>query len=154
MRTLYTMAVVGAALLSGCGTMGADTKATVYPDKVIYHVNEGDDQAVDALRNIKNHLAVNPKAKIVVVTHSNGVRFLKKGARDKNGNPFNVPVEELKERGVQFDLCEITLQHGCLSARGAHQVEARVTTVARAGDISESEALLALGRARGDGETK
>jgi uncharacterized protein len=112
MRTIGLLAagLAGAALLSGCGTMGADTKATVYPDKVIYHVNQGDDQAVDALRNIKNHLAVNPKAKIVVVTHSNGVRFLKKGARDKNGNPFNVPVEELKERGVQFDLCEITLQ--------------------------------------------
>ncbi len=113
MKSLYGLALAGAAsaaLLAGCGTMGVDRKATIAEDKVIYHVNEGDDQAVDALRNINNHLAVNPKAKIVVVTHSKGIAFLKKGARDKNGNPFNVPVESLKERGVKFDLCEITLQ--------------------------------------------
>lgn len=52
--------------------------------------------------------------------------------------------------GARGALCEITLQHGCLSARGANQVDARVTTVARSGEISESEALLALGRTGGD----
>jgi hypothetical protein len=44
------------------------------------------------------------------VTHARGVDFLFKGARDKNGNPYNVKVEELKERGVQFDVCAITLE--------------------------------------------
>ena len=48
--------------------------------------------------------------------------------------------------GARGALCEITLRHGCLSARGAHQVDARVTTVARSGELSEAEALLALGR--------
>ena len=48
--------------------------------------------------------------------------------------------------GARGALCEITLRHGCLSARGAHEVDARVTTVARAGELSEAEALLALGR--------
>jgi GTP cyclohydrolase IA len=51
-----------------------------------------------------------------------------------------------KHAGARGALCEITLQHGCLSARGAHQVDARVTTVARLGELSASEALLALGR--------
>jgi len=51
--------------------------------------------------------------------------------------------------GARGALCEITLQHGCLSARGANQVDARVTTVARAGEISESDALIALGRTGG-----
>ena len=55
--------------------------------------------------------------------------------------------------GARGALCEITLQHGCLSARGARQVDARVTTVARAGDLSESEALIALGR-HGNAESK
>jgi hypothetical protein len=41
-----------------------------------------------------------------------------------------------------------------LSARGAHQVDARVTTIARSGDISESEALMALGRTQGDEDAK
>ena len=49
--------------------------------------------------------------------------------------------------GARGALCEITLRHGCLSARKAHAADARVTTVARDGEISESDALLALGRA-------
>jgi len=53
----------------------------------------------------------------------------------------------VRHAGARGALCEITLQHGCLSARGAHEVDARVTTVARAGELTESQALLALGRA-------
>ena len=56
----------------------------------------------------------------------------------------------MKHAGAQGALCEITLVHGCLSARGAQQMDARVTTVAREGEISESEALLAFGRAGTD----
>lgn len=109
-------AVLGAALLSGCASMSmTDPKANVAEDKVIYHVNNSAQQAVDALRNIGNHLEVNPKAKIVVVTHALGVDFLFKEARDKNGNPYNVTVEGLKERGVQFDVCDITLRNRKLS---------------------------------------
>jgi intracellular sulfur oxidation DsrE/DsrF family protein len=104
--------VVSAALLAGCGTVGfTDAKNNVAEDKVVYHVNDTKEQAVNALRNIGNHLEVNPKAKIVVVTHALGVDFLFEGARDKNGNPYNVAVEELKQRGVTFDVCEITLRN-------------------------------------------
>jgi intracellular sulfur oxidation DsrE/DsrF family protein len=84
-------------------------------DKVVYHVNLGLEQASDALRNIRNHLEVNPSAKIVVVTHSRGVDFLMNDAQDKNKNPYNIPVEELKARGVTFDVCEITLRTRKLS---------------------------------------
>jgi len=106
------IAILGFALLAGCGTMGmTDPKANVAEDKVVYHVNDSKEQAANALRNINNHLEVNPKAKIVVVTHAQGVDFLFKEARDKNGNPYSVAVEELKERGVKFDVCEITLRN-------------------------------------------
>ena len=113
MRTrLACVVLFNAALLSGCGTLGlGDKKANVAEDKVIYHVNNTDAQAVNALRNIGNHLEVNPKAKIVVVTHARGVDFLFKEARDKNGNPYHVAVEGLKERGVKFGVCEITLRN-------------------------------------------
>ena len=115
MRTLDGLTaagVLGAALLSGCGSMGfTDAKSNVAEDKVVYHVNDTQEQAVNALRNIGNRLEVNPKAKIVVVTHARGVDFLFKEARDKNGNPYNVAVEGLKERGVQFDVCQITLRN-------------------------------------------
>ncbi|HET9733715.1 MAG TPA: DsrE family protein [Burkholderiales bacterium] len=113
LKALSSTIVAGAMLLAGCGTMGigADPKATVAEDKVVYHVNSGGQQPVDALRNIGNHLEVNPKAKIVVVTHSLGVDFLFKEARDRNGNPFHVAVEGLKERGVKFEVCDITLRN-------------------------------------------
>lgn len=104
--------LVVAALASGCaGTGGVDAKANVAEDRVVYHINDANDQAVGALRNIGNHLEVNPKAKIVVVTHSRGVDFLFDGAKDKNGNPYNIPVEKLKAKGVQFDVCSITLRN-------------------------------------------
>ena len=65
----------------------------------------------DALRNISNHLEVNPKAKIVVVTHARGVDFLMNDAKDQNGNPYNIRVEQLKMQGVRFDVCQITLRN-------------------------------------------
>ena len=79
-------------------------------DKVVYHVNDAAN-ATAAIRNINNHLEVNPKVKIVVVTHALGVDFLMDGKKDGNGNPYNIPVEELKARGVKFDVCEITLRN-------------------------------------------
>ncbi|HSD99296.1 MAG TPA: DsrE family protein [Burkholderiales bacterium] len=106
---------MGAAALffvTGCSsTGGVDAKSNVAPDKVVYHVNDSDAQATNALRNIGNHLEVNPKAKIVVITHARGVDFLMEGAKDRNGNPYNVRVEELKAQGIQFDVCEITLRN-------------------------------------------
>jgi intracellular sulfur oxidation DsrE/DsrF family protein len=84
--------------------------AQAQEDKVVYHVNDAA-HATAALRNIGNHLEVNPKAKIVVVTHAQGVDFLMDGKKDGNGNPFNIPIESLKARGVKFDVCEITLRN-------------------------------------------
>jgi intracellular sulfur oxidation DsrE/DsrF family protein len=63
------------------------------------------------LRSIRNHLEVNPKARIVVVAHARGVDYLMKGMKDKNGNPYDVAVEQLKLQGVRFDVCEITLRN-------------------------------------------
>jgi intracellular sulfur oxidation DsrE/DsrF family protein len=79
-------------------------------DKVVYHVNDAAN-ATAAIRNINNHLEVNPRVKIVVVTHALGVDFLMDGKKDSNGNPYNIPVEELRARGVKFDVCEITLRN-------------------------------------------
>jgi intracellular sulfur oxidation DsrE/DsrF family protein len=80
------------------------------PVKVVYHNNEGIDHAPQALRNVRNHLSVDPKAKIVFVSHAAGIDFLMKGAKDKNGNPFEVTVQDLESKGVDFRVCEITLK--------------------------------------------
>ena len=80
-------------------------------DMVVYHIDDAETQALKGLRNIRNHLDTDPSAKITVVTHAQGVDFLMEGAKDANGNPYNVEVEDLKARGVQFDVCLITLRN-------------------------------------------
>jgi intracellular sulfur oxidation DsrE/DsrF family protein len=106
MRTI--LALLAALTLAACAATGG---GTVAEDKVVYHFSDGLDQATNGLRNINNHLEVNPKAKIVVVAHARGVDFLMKDTRDKNGNPYEVAVQELKSRGVTFEVCEITLRN-------------------------------------------
>jgi len=80
-------------------------------DTVVYHVNDTATQALAALRNIRNHLDVDPKAKITVVTHAFGVDFLMEGMKDRNDSPFAATVAALVNRGVKFEVCEITLQN-------------------------------------------
>jgi intracellular sulfur oxidation DsrE/DsrF family protein len=103
MRTLVAAAVLGAASLGAWAAPGD-------PVKVVYHMNEDVDRAPQALRNVRNHLSVDPKAKIVFVSHAAGINFLMKDAKDKNGNPFEVTVQDLKSKGVDFRVCEITLK--------------------------------------------
>ena len=111
-RNRLVLATATLFVLAGCAaTAGVDPKSNIAPDKVVYHINDSGAQAVNALRNIGNHLEVNPQAKIVVVTHAQGVDFLMEGAKDRGGNPYNVRIEELKAQGIQFDVCEITLRN-------------------------------------------
>jgi intracellular sulfur oxidation DsrE/DsrF family protein len=101
--------LVIAALAGGCASTGGDRN--IAEDKVVYHINDSAAQASNALRNVNNHLEVNPKAKIIVVTHAQGVDFLMDGAKDSRGNPYNIAVEQLKQQGVEFDVCLITLRN-------------------------------------------
>ena len=98
-----------AALMMALGTFVANA-APGDPVKVVYHMNEDVARAPQALRNIRNHLSVDPKAKIVMVSHAAGIDFLMRDAKDKNGNPFEVTVQDLKSQGVDFRVCEITLK--------------------------------------------
>jgi intracellular sulfur oxidation DsrE/DsrF family protein len=77
-------------------------------EKVIYHISDSVN-ATAALRNAKNHLDQSPKAKIVFVTHGPGIDFLLDGAADKNGNPYDIAVQDLAARKVEFRVCNNTL---------------------------------------------
>lgn len=105
--SLAIVMAAGTLILGGCAT---NQTASIHPDKVVYHVNDAVN-ATATLRNISNHLEVNPQAQIVVVTHAQGVDFLMEGAKDKNGNPYSLQVETLAQQGVTFDVCEITLRN-------------------------------------------
>lgn len=79
-------------------------------DKVVYHLDMGNDQAAKGLRNMRNHLDVDPKAQLAVVAHAQGVDFLMEGAKTSNGQEFAALVSALMSRGVKFEICEITLK--------------------------------------------
>ncbi len=91
-----------------CFGMAGSAVANGKEEKVVYHVNDSTN-AMGIMRSINNHLDASPKAKIVVVTHSGGIDFLLDGAKDKNGNPYDIPVQALANRGVQFRVCNNTL---------------------------------------------
>jgi hypothetical protein len=89
----------------------AATGLAAAQDTVVYHINDTATQALGTLRNIRNHLDVDPTAKITVVTHAFGVDFLMEGMKDRNESPFAATVAGLTSRGVKFEICEITLKN-------------------------------------------
>ena len=97
---------LAAVLLLGLAAAAASAQ-----DMVAYHIDDMSQQALKGLRNIRNHLDVDPTAKITVVTHALGVDFLLEGAKDVNGGAFAGPVAALTARGVKFQVCEITLKN-------------------------------------------
>jgi len=77
--------------------------------KVVYHLSEGVPQASRAVGNIRNHLAADPSAKIVVVSHGLGIDFLLDGATNQQDQPFAGSVSDLANKGVEFRVCNNTL---------------------------------------------
>jgi intracellular sulfur oxidation DsrE/DsrF family protein len=80
-------------------------------DKVVYHVDNAAAQGLKGLRNVRNHIDTDPGAKIIVVTHAEGVELLMEGAKAANGSEYAPLVAALKARGVAFEICEITLKN-------------------------------------------
>jgi uncharacterized protein len=103
MRSLLRIIV---ALALGAVAFGACAQ-----DKVVYHFDSGLAQATKGLRNIRNHLDVDPKAQIIAVAHAEGVDFLMEGAKTTNNQEFAALVSDLSARGVKFEICEITLKN-------------------------------------------
>jgi uncharacterized protein len=77
--------------------------------KVVYHLSEGIPQASRAIGNIRNHLAADPKVKIVVVAHGLGIDFLLDGAVNQMDQAFAGGVSDLANKGVEFRVCNNTL---------------------------------------------
>ena len=90
--------------------LGLAAQAVSAQEKVVYHFDAGMSQATAGLRNIYNHLEVDPKAKIVAVAHADGVLFLMEDAKDRLG-PYDARVQDLMSQGVKFQVCEITLRN-------------------------------------------
>lgn len=103
----FGLALAGFLALGGCAT-GTHTAKSTDPIKTVYHINDSS-VAFVAMNNAKNQMAADPGVKITFVTHGKGIDFLLDGATDKNGNPYNIAVEELMAKGVDFRVCNNTL---------------------------------------------
>ena len=93
--------------------------------KVVYHLSEGIPQASRAINNIRNHIAADPTAKIVVVTHGLGIDFLLEGATNQMEQPFAGAISDLASKGVEFRVCNNTLNSRKIDA-GRVVMEAKV----------------------------
>jgi len=89
-------------LMAGAG-------AALAEDKVVYHINDAQAQALSALRNIRNQLDTAPDTAVKVVAHAQGVDFLMTGYKD--ADKVGPLISALASRGVKFEVCEITLKN-------------------------------------------
>jgi len=103
---LSNIVFAGLLLVSGGSVLAAASADQV---KAVYHINEGTDKASALLRNVKNHLEADPKAKIIVVGHGKGIDFMLEGAEDTNKLAFRTTMEDLADKGVEFRVCNNTL---------------------------------------------
>ncbi|QHE87845.1 DsrE family protein [Hydrogenophaga sp. BPS33] len=106
------LAILKALLISSVVAAGAQAQAqaTAQPAiKVVYHLSDGIPQATRAIQNIRNHLAADPTAKIVVVTHGAGIDFLLDGATNAQQQSFAGSIGDLSAKGVDFFVCNNTL---------------------------------------------
>lgn len=80
-------------------------------DKVVYHFDNAAAQGLKGLRNMRNHLDVDPAARLTAVAHAEGIDMLMEGAKAANGTEYAPLISALKARGVNFEICEITLKN-------------------------------------------
>jgi uncharacterized protein len=109
LRRLVLSAAVGLAAVGPLAALAQTPAPADAPIKVVYHLSEGIPQASRAIGNIRNHLAADPKARIVVVTHGLGIDFLLQGATNQMDQPFAGSIADLANRGVEFRVCNNTL---------------------------------------------
>ncbi len=91
--------------------LGLASGASLAQDKVVYHFDNTVAQGLKGLRNVRNHVDTDPAAKITIVTHAEGVDMLMEGAKAANGTEYAPLIAALKGRGVNFEICEITLKN-------------------------------------------
>ncbi len=97
-------------LITAVLLVSASTLTMAQAVKVVYHVNTGIESTAAILNNVRNHLNADPTAQITVVTHGPGIDFLLEGAKDSKGREFSGVVGDLASKGVQFRVCNNTLE--------------------------------------------
>jgi intracellular sulfur oxidation DsrE/DsrF family protein len=109
-RARLALFVALAALALAAGAQPVDHVLYEMPSKASARV---------VLRAIDSHLGESRSAVVIsVVVHGGGVLALLREARDEKGAPFAPDIARLARRGVDFAVCEATLnQRGIAAAR-------------------------------------
>ena len=137
MKRLFTPML--AALLLAAAPMAANAAE----EKVVYHVNDSANARV-AMNNVNNHLNAAPDAKIVVVTHGNGIDFLLNDAKDDKGD-YAAAIAGLTAKGVKFNVCNNTLKARKLDASAVNPEATIVPSgVAEIGKLQAQEGYVYL----------
>ena len=84
--------------------------------KVVYHLAD-EQSATLAMHNMTNHLAADADARIVMVALARGVKVFTFGAQDAGGKPFADWVDTLSVRGVEFRICQNSMNAMKLTAK-------------------------------------
>ena len=84
--------------------------------KTVYHLPD-EKLATLAMNNINNHLHADANAIIVVVALATGVRAFTFGAQDASGRPFADWVDGLAAKGVEFRICQNSMNAFRLTAK-------------------------------------
>ena len=86
----------------------AANETTIEPIRVVYHFDEAGSVS-KGLRNIRNHLNADPTTQVVVVANGGGVDFMLVDQLDPSGEPYELTILDLQQRGVKFVACNNTL---------------------------------------------
>lgn len=78
-------------------------------EKMVFHLDDSVN-ARWALLLANAYLDDSPGAHIAIVAYGPGIDFLLEGAEDRNGNPYDIAISNLRNRGVDFRVCATTLQ--------------------------------------------
>lgn len=118
MKIFATSQSLRRAALTSCRVLFLTCMVTALPAlaaktsrqaQVVYHIDDSQ-RAILMLRNIVNHHRAVPKVKLVVVALSGGIDFLVDGAKDERGNSYDALVDPLITEGVEFRVCNNTLE--------------------------------------------
>ena len=110
---MKTLALSIAALVIAFGLSAPDAQAQTAPatPSAVYHFDDAAVQALRGLRAARNQLDAVPDTELTLVAHADGVGMFMVGARDaKSGVEFAPLIADLRSRGVQIYVCELTLE--------------------------------------------
>ena len=103
---IFRVAAQMTSMILIAGLVASTATAAENSTRTVYHFHDGQAQSTMGMYNIQNHLKADPSATIVVVANFKGVEAFVFGAQDSFGKPFADWVDELTKLGVNFRVCQ------------------------------------------------